>query len=79
MQKEIIVVIIASIATFIVAVINVIFSKGIASKQNDIELKKTRIELLESRRIAIEKINTEMKNVRMINFDKILKIINEEF
>ncbi len=65
MQKEIFVAIIASVATFIVAIINVIYSKGIAAKQNEIELKKTRIEFLENRRFAIERVNADLKKIHL--------------
>jgi hypothetical protein len=63
MKIELIVVLIASLATLIVALINVIVSKGISSKQNSIELKKTRIDLLENRRLTIEKIGSELKQI----------------
>jgi len=62
MQIELKVVMIASIATLIVALINVFVSQRISVKQNLIELKKTRIELLESRRQSIEKVWSDMKN-----------------
>ncbi|HEU5053171.1 MAG TPA: hypothetical protein VFT78_08660 [Hanamia sp.] len=60
MQVELKVAIIASIATFIVALINVIVSWNISRRQNSLELKKTRIELLENRRISVEKVRTEL-------------------
>ena len=60
LEKEIIVVIIASIASLIVGVINIIFNTRISAKQNEIELKKTRIELLESRRQKIEAVKSEI-------------------
>jgi hypothetical protein len=63
MKIELIVVLVASIATLIVALINVIVSKGISSKQNSIELKKTRIDLLENRRLTIEKVGSELKQI----------------
>ena len=62
MQIELKVVMIASIATLIVALINVFVSQRISAKQNLIELKKTRIELLESRRQSIEKVWSDIKN-----------------
>jgi len=62
METEIIVVIIASIASLFVGIINIIFNARISAKQNEIELKKTRIELLENRRQKIEIIKTELSN-----------------
>ncbi len=62
MQVELKVVIIASIATFVVALINVLVTINISRKQNLLELKKTKIELLENRRISIEKVRTELNN-----------------
>ena len=62
METEIIVVIIASIASLVVGIINIIFNARISAKQNEIELKKTRIELLENRRQKIETIKTELSN-----------------
>jgi len=65
MQKEIIAVIMTSAATLFVTIYNVSVSKKISSKQNEIELKKTRIHLLESRRLAIERVNSELKNIQL--------------
>lgn len=62
MQIELKVVMIASIATLIVALINVYVSQRISAKQNMIELKKTRIELLETRRQSIEKVWSDLKS-----------------
>jgi hypothetical protein len=62
METEIKVVIIASIASLFVGIINIIFNARISAKQNEIELKKTRIELLENRRQKIETIKTELSN-----------------
>lgn len=77
METEIIVVIIASIASLVVGIINIIFNARISAKQNEIELKKTRIELLENRRQKIEIIKTELSNrvidlsdVQDFDFDK---------
>ncbi|MGR7814305.1 hypothetical protein [Lacinutrix undariae] len=65
METELIVVLVASLATLIVALINVIVSKGISSKQNAIGLKKTRIDLLENRRLTIEKVGSELKQISL--------------
>jgi hypothetical protein len=62
MEIEIKVVMIASLATLIVALINIFVSQRISNKQNLLELKKTRIELLESRRKSIEKIWSDIKS-----------------
>lgn len=62
METDIIVVIIASIASLIVGIINIIFNTKISAKQNEIELKKTRIELLENRRQKIELTKNELSN-----------------
>jgi len=62
MKTEIIVVIIASVASLIVGLINIFFNTRISAKQNEIELKKTRIDLLENRRQKIESIKTEISN-----------------
>ena len=59
---EIKVVIIASIASLLVGIINIIFNARISAKQNEIELKKTRIELLETRRQKIEVVKSEISN-----------------
>ena len=77
METQIVVVIIASIASLIVGVINIVFNARISAKQSEIELKKTRIELLENRRQKIELVKTELANrvidlsdVRDFDFDK---------
>ena len=77
METQIVVVIIASIASLIVGVINIVFNARISAKQSEIELKKTRIELLENRRQKIELVKNELANrvidlsdVRDFDFDK---------
>ena len=67
MKTEIIVVIIASVASLIIGIINIIFNTKISSKQNTIELKKTRIDLLENRRQKIEKI-------KLIISDRVIEV-----
>jgi hypothetical protein len=76
MKTEIIVVIIASVASLIVGLINIFFNARISAKQNETELKKTRIDLLENRRQKIESIKTELSNrvidvsdIQEFNFD----------
>lgn len=76
MKTEIIVVLIASIASFIVGFINIIFNARISAKQNAIELKKTRIELLDSRIQKIEGVKSviserviDVSNIKQLNFD----------
>ncbi|MDN3671403.1 hypothetical protein QWY93_19300 [Echinicola jeungdonensis] len=61
-ETEIIVVIIASIASLIVGLINIFFNARISAKQNEIELKKARIELLETRRQKVEVFKSEISN-----------------
>jgi Na+-translocating ferredoxin:NAD+ oxidoreductase RnfG subunit len=53
MKTEIIVVIIASGASLIIGLINIINNRKISLKQDELELKKTRIDLLENRREKI--------------------------
>ncbi len=75
MQVELTVVIVASIANLIVAIINMIVSKGISSKQNLIELKKTRINLFENRRLTIEKVSSELNQIVLnVKPDEIYKL-----
>jgi hypothetical protein len=62
MEIEIIVVIIASAVSLVLGIINIISNKKISAKQNKLELKKTRIDLLESRRHKIEDIKTTISN-----------------
>jgi hypothetical protein len=62
MEIEIIVVIIASAVSLVLGIINIISNKKISAKQNKLELKKTRIDLLESRRLKIEDIKTTISN-----------------
>ncbi|MDN3671383.1 hypothetical protein QWY93_19180 [Echinicola jeungdonensis] len=76
-ETEIIVVIIASIASLIVGLINIFFNARISAKQNEIELKKARIELLETRRQKVEVVKSEISNriidlsdVRDFEFEK---------
>lgn len=61
-QTEIIVVIIASIASLIIGIINIIFNQKISAKQNEIELKKTKIDLFENRRQRLETVKFEISN-----------------
>ena len=75
-ETEIIVVIIASVASLIVGVINIIFNAKISAKQNEIELKKTRIELLETRRQKIEAVKSEISN-RVIDLSDVQDFVFE--
>jgi hypothetical protein len=54
MEIQITIALIAALGSFIGIAINIFFSVRIASRQNKLELKKTRIDLLESRRIAVQ-------------------------
>jgi hypothetical protein len=47
-ESEILVVIIASVASLIIGTINIIFNQKIYARQNEIELKKTKIDLFEN-------------------------------
>jgi len=69
MKTEILVVIIASVASLIVGLINIFFNTRISAKQNEIDLKKTRIDLLENRRQKNQSIKTEILN-------RVLKVID---
>lgn len=77
LETEIIVVIIASIASLIIGVINIIFNARISSKQNEIELKKTRIELLETCRQKIETVKSEISN-RVIDLSDVKNFVFED-
>lgn len=77
LETEIIVVIIASIVSLIVGVINIIFNTRISAKQNEIELKKTRIELLETRRQKIETVKSEISN-RVIDLSDVQEFVFEK-
>lgn len=59
-QTQITVALIASAGSFIGIVVNIIYSAIIASRQNKLELKKTRIDLLESRRIAVQQVSLKI-------------------
>jgi len=61
-ETEILVVIIASMASLLVGIINIIFNQKISTKQNEIELKKTKIDLFENRRQKIETVKFEISN-----------------
>ncbi|EDM43548.1 hypothetical protein SCB49_08158 [unidentified eubacterium SCB49] len=76
LETEITVAIIASIASLIVGVINIIFNTRISAKQNEIELKKTRIELLEARRQKIEVVKSEISN-RVIDLSDVQDFVFE--
>ena len=77
METEINVVIIASIASLIVGVINIIFNSVISAKQNEIELKKTRIEVLEARRGKIESVKFQISS-KSINLKDVPDIESQE-
>lgn len=77
LETEIIVVIIASIGSLIVGVINIIFNARISAKQNEIELKKTRIELLETRRQKIEAVKFDISN-RVIDLSDVKDFVFEK-
>mgnify|MGYP006443087045 CR=1 FL=1 len=77
METEIIVVIIASIASLFVGVINIIFNARISAKQNEIELKKAKIELLETRRQKIESVKSEISN-RVVDLSDVQDFVFEE-
>lgn len=77
MKIEITVVIIASIASLIVGLINIFFNARISAKQNEIELKKARIDLLENRRQKIESIKAEISN-RVIDVSDVKKFNFEQ-
>jgi hypothetical protein len=62
MKTEIIVVIITSIVTLITVIANIVITAIIAGKQNTIELKKTRIDVLEARRHILEKAKAEISS-----------------
>ena len=61
-ETEILVVIIASIASLIIGIINIVFNQKISARQNEIELKKTKIDLLENRRQKLETVKFEISN-----------------
>lgn len=61
-ETEILVVIIASIASLIIGTINIVFNQKISARQNEIELKKTKIDLFENRRQKLETIKFEISN-----------------
>ncbi len=66
MKTEIIVLIVTSAVTLITVIANIIVTSIIAGKQNKIGLKKTRIDVLETRRAILEKAKAEISN-RIIN------------
>jgi len=76
MKTEIVVVLIASVASLIVGIINIVFNTKISAKQNEIELKKTRIDLLESRRQKIETVKTSISN-RVIDLSDVKEFVFE--
>ncbi len=78
MKIEIVVVIIASISSLIVGLINIVFNARISAKQNELELKKTRIDLLESRRLKIETVKTEIAN-RVIDVSDIKDLTDVKY
>ena len=59
---EILVVIIASIASLLIVIIKTIFNQKISAKQNEIELKKTKIDLIQKRRQKLETVKFEISN-----------------
>ena len=61
-QTEILVVTIASIPSLLIGIINIIFNQKISAKQNEIELKKTKIDLFENRRQKLEMVKFEISN-----------------
>jgi hypothetical protein len=61
-ETEILVVIIASIASLLIGIINIFFNQKISAKQNEIELKKTKIDLFENRRQKLETVKFEISN-----------------
>jgi Mrp family chromosome partitioning ATPase len=61
-ESEILVVIIASMASLIIGIINIIFNQKIYVRQNKIELKKTKIDLFENRRQKLETYKFEISN-----------------
>jgi archaellin len=61
-ESEILVVIIASMASLIIGIININFNQKISSRQNKIELKKTKIDLFENRRQKLETYKFEISN-----------------
>lgn len=61
-ETEILVVIIASIASLIIGIINIVFNQKISAKQNEIELKKTKIDIFENRRQKLETVKFEISN-----------------
>lgn len=60
METEIIVVIIASAVSFILGIINLISNIRISSKQNEIELKKTKIDTLQNKSKKLNEILVEI-------------------
>jgi len=61
-ETEILVVIIASLASLIIGIINIVFNQKISARQNKIELKKTKIDLFENRRQKLETVKFEISN-----------------
>jgi len=59
---EILVVIIASISSLLIVIIKIIFNQKISAKQNEIELKKTKIDLIQKRRQKLETVKFEISN-----------------
>ena len=59
---EILVVIIASISSLLIVIIKIIFNQKISAKQNEIELKKTKIDLIQKIRQKLETVKFEISN-----------------
>ena len=64
-ETEIWVAIIASSVSLFIGIINIYYNRKISAKQNETALKKTKIELLESRKKTIEKVSSELKQIKL--------------